>query len=222
MSISAVSGSTTTTTTSSSSSSSSTTSLASNYEMFMTLLLKQLEVQDPTNPVDTTEYTSQLVQYASLEQDVANGEKLDSLISAVNDLGYGSTGIGYLGRTVEASGDTTALQDGSASWEYDLDDDASSVTLTVTDENGKTVYTTTGETGEGTHSFSWDGTGSNGTTYSSGAYTLTVSAVDSAKASVGVDTRIKGTVTSVDNSSGSTVLNIGDVAIEVDDVLTVS
>lgn len=221
MSISAVSGSSTTTTTTSTSSSASA-SLVENYESFLTLLLKQLEVQDPTNPVDASEYTSQLVQLASLEQQISNGDKLDDLVSAVSDLGYGSTGIGYLGRTVEASGDTTALQDGSASWEYDLDDDASSVTLTVTDEDGKTVYKTTGETGEGTHSFSWDGTGSNGTSYSSGAYTLTVTATDSAKASVGVDTRIKGTVTSVDNSSGSTVLNIGDVAIEVDDVLTVS
>ncbi|MBP2230958.1 flagellar basal-body rod modification protein FlgD [Azospirillum agricola] len=224
MSVSALSSTyaTSSTATASSSSSRSSASLAENYQSFLTLLLKQLEVQDPTDPVDASEYTSQLVQLASLEQQMSIGDKLDDLTTAVSALGTGSSAIGYLGRTVEAEGDTTALQDGSAEWEYDLDSTASKVTLTVTDSSGKTVYTTSGETSSGTHALSWDGTGSNGSSYTSGTYTLAVTAFDSSGSAVGATTRIKGTVTGVDSSSGSAVLDVGGVSVSADDVLAIS
>lgn len=220
MAISSVSSTTSTTTTSSASSSTSS-SLVENYESFLTLLLKQLEVQDPTNPVDASEYTSQLVQLANLEQQIANGDKLDTMATAVNQMSFGYA-LGYMGQTVEASGDTTALQDGSAKWEYDLDSTAAKTTLTVTDEDGNTVFTTTGDTGSGTHEFTWDGTGSDGTKHTSGNFTLSVSATDSTGTAVTADIRMKGTVTGVDTSSGSTVLTVGGVTVALSDVQSVS
>lgn len=223
MSVSALSSTATTTAaTTTSSSSSSSASLVENYQSFLTLLLKQLEVQDPTDPVDASEYTSQLVQMASLEQQMSIGDKLDTLTTAVSALGTGTNAIGYLGRTVEAEGDTTALQDGSAEWEYDLDSTASTVTLTVTDSSGRTVYTQSGETASGTHALSWDGTATNGTTYSGGTYRLAVTATDSSGNSVGTTTRFKGTVTGVDSSSGDATLDVGGVSVSADDVLAIS
>lgn len=209
--------------TSSSSSTAQSSSLAGNYQSFLTLLLKQLEVQDPTNPVDASEYTSQLVQLASLEQQVSNGDKLDELTSAVSQLGTGIAAIGYIGRTVEAEGDTTALQDGAAAWEYDLDDDAKTVALTVRDEDGDVVYRQSGETSAGTHSFTWDGVGSDGTPYTEGSFTLSVDAVDSASTTIETTTRIKATVAGVDTSSSDTVLTLGSgVTITADQVLSLS
>lgn len=215
--------STTSTTAAASSATSSSASLAANYQSFLTLLLKQLEVQDPTNPVDANEYTSQLVQLASLEQDVANGDKLDELTSAMTQLGSGIAAIGYIGRTVEAEGDTTSLQDGEASWEYDLDSDAKTVALTVRDADGSVVYRQTGDSSAGTHSFDWDGVGSDGTVYTDGGFTLSVDAVDSANAAVSTTTRIKAVVNAVDTSSSDTVLDLGNgVTITADEVLSVS
>ncbi len=223
MSVSALSStSSTTATTTTSSSSSSSASLVNNYQSFLTLLLKQLEVQDPTDPVDASEYTSQLVQLASLEQQVSNGEKLDTLNSSISALGTGTNAIGYLGKTVEAEGSTTALQDGAASWEYDLDSTASKVTLTVKDSSGATVYSEKGETASGTHEFTWDGTDADGTIYSSGNYTLSISAVNSSGATVTTTTRFKGTVTGVDSSSGTATLSVGGVSVSADDVLAIS
>ncbi|WP_029009294.1 flagellar hook assembly protein FlgD [Azospirillum halopraeferens] len=212
----------TATTQTASSTKSSSASLAENYQSFLTLLLKQLEVQDPTNPVDASQYTSQLVQLASLEQDVANGKKLDSLNSAVSRIGSGIAAIGYLGRTIEAKGDTTALQNGSATWVYELDSAAASVSLTVTDANGTVVYRADGETAQGSHTLTWDGTGSDGTKHSSGAYTLTVTARDASGATIGTETRIKGTVTSVDTSGSATTLSVGGVDVRIDDVVSLS
>lgn len=219
MTISSVSSTTTSTT--STSSTSSTSSLA-NTQTFLTLLLKQLEVQDPTNPVDTSTYVSQLVSLASLEQQISVGDKLDTISSQLTSLGTGTASLGYLGKTVSADGDTTALQDGSANWTYDLGSDASSVTLTVTDSSGNTVYTQSGDTSSGSHSFSWDGTGTNGKTYSSGTYTLSVSATDSSGDAVDVDTTISGKVTSIDNSSGTTMLSIGGVSVDASSILSLS
>ncbi len=213
----------TTSTTATATSSSSSASLAANYQSFLTLLLKQLEVQDPTNPVDANEYTSQLVQLASLEQDVANGDKLDELTTAMTQLGSGIAAIGYIGHTVEAEGDTTSLQDGEASWEYDLDSDAKTVALTVRDADGSVVYRQTGDSSAGTHSFAWDGVGSDGTVYTDGGFTLSVDAVDSANAAVSTTTRIKAVVNAVDTSSSDTVLDLGNgVTITADEVLSVS
>lgn len=206
-----------------SSSTSASASLAANYQSFLTLLLKQLEVQDPTNPVDANEYTSQLVQLASLEQDVANGQKLDDLASAMTQLGSGIAAIGYIGRTVEAEGDTTSLQDGEASWEYDLDSDAKTVALTVRDGDGAVVYRQTGDSSAGTHSFTWDGVGTDGTVHTDGRFTLSVDAVDSSNAVVSTTTRIKAVVNAVETSSSATVLDLGNgVTITADEVLSVS
>ncbi|SMF19420.1 flagellar basal-body rod modification protein FlgD [Azospirillum oryzae] len=231
MLVDSVSSATATTTTSSSTSSSSSASLVDNYQSFLTLLLKQLEVQDPTNPVDASTYTTQLVQLASLEQQMSIGDKLDTLTSTVSDLssslstalGSGSSAVNYYGHTVEAEGSTTPMQNGEATWEYDLDSAASSVQLTITDSDGNTVYSdVSSSTAAGTHEVTWDGIGTDGKSYSSGTYTLSVTALDASGNAIDTTTRFKGTVTAVDSSSGTAVLNVGGVSLSADKVLTLS
>lgn len=221
--------STTSSTTSSSSTKSSSASLATNYQSFLTLLLKQLEVQDPTNPVDASTYTTQLVQLASLEQQMSIGDKLDDLTDAVSTLssstglGSDSSAVSYYGKTVEAEGSTTPLQDGEASWEYDLDTAASKVNLTITDSSGNVVYNElSASTASGTHEVTWDGIGTNGKSYDSGSFTLTVTATDANGKTLDTTTRFKGTVTSVDSSSGTAVLDVGGVSLSSEKVLSVS
>lgn len=233
-SVSSTSSTTTTSsssTSSSSSSNSSSSSVSESYETFLTLLLKQLETQDPTNPVDTTTFTTQLVQLSGLEQQMTTNDKLDELNSTVSDLassvssslGSGSSAINYYGKTVEAEGSTTPLQGGEATWEYDLDSAAASVKLTITDSSGNTVYSdVSSSTDAGTHEVTWDGIGTDGSSYSSGTYTLTVTALDANGKAIDTTTRFKGTVTSVDSSSGTAVLSVGGVSLSSDDVLSVS
>lgn len=235
MLVDSVSSTTSTTTTSSSSNSSSTSSssgsLVENYQSFLTLLLKQLEVQDPTNPVDASTYTTQLVQLASLEQQMSIGDKIDELTSTVSDLstsltsalGSTSSAINYYGQTVEAEGSTTPLQDGEATWEYDLESTAASVKLTITDSSGNTVYSdVSSSTAAGTHEVTWDGVGTDGSSYGSGTYTLSITALDANGDAIDTTTRFKGTVTSVDSSSGTAVLSVGGVSVSADNVLSVS
>jgi flagellar basal-body rod modification protein FlgD len=194
---------------SSSSSSSSTSDAVSAYNTFLTLLTTELQNQDPLNPTDTSEFTSQLIGLAGVEQQVNMSSTLSSILGMLNSYGL-SNGVAYIDKSITYDSDTAALQDGSAQWQYTLPSDADSVKLTVKDSDGNVVWSGTGDTGSGTHAFSWDGTDSDGAAHTSGAYTLTVTATDSSGAAISSTISAIGTVTGVDTSSGTTELQLGD------------
>lgn len=209
--------STTSSTTSTSSSSSASSSLSANYDMFLQLLCTQLQTQSPLDPMDTSEFTSQLATYAGLEQQISANDKLDELVSGINSLSL-SSGVGYLGHTVEADTDTLSVgADGSvdASWQYTLASDAGAVTLSVVDSAGETVWTGSGETASGSHTFSWDGTDANGDAVDPGDYTLQVSATTASGTAITSSIAIRGTVTAIDSSSGSTMVELGGTQVDL-------
>lgn len=209
---------TSTTDTTTTTSSSTTSGLSADYDMFIQLLVAQLQYQDPLDPTDTTEFTNQLVQYSNLEQQIATNDKLDEVLSSLDTFGL-SSGVGYMGHTVEAQGDTISVQDDGtvdADWVYYLDSGAKTVTLSVTDEDGNVVWEGTGTTTSGRNTFTWDGTDSDGNTVEGGAYTLTVTATDSSGDSVDATTYVSGKVTGVTSSDGTTILELGDMGITLD------
>ena len=195
MSISTTLGTTSSTTTNSSASSSTTSTATSSsataYNTFLTLLTTELKNQNPLDPTDTSEFTSELISLSGIEQQQQTNATLSSVLSSLNTMSI-SNGIAYIGKTVEASGDTTPLQSGSANWNYTLSDSAASVQLQVTDSSGTVVATSAGDATSGKHSYSWNGAGSDGTTYSSGDYTLKVTALDSSGKAVATSTTALG------------------------------
>jgi len=220
MSVSTVSSSSATTAAATSSSTSASTTALDSSD-FLNLLVDELENQDPLSPTDSSQFMSQMMSYASFSEQQSINSELSSLVSSLSGVTT-SSAIGYIGHTVEATGDTTSLSDDSASWGYSLDSDASSVTLTVKDSSGNTVYTTTGDTSSGSHSFTWDGTTSSGTQLTSGDYTLSVTATDASGNAVTTGTTISGTVTGIDSSSGTTMLDINGVSVPFDDIVAVT
>jgi flagellar basal-body rod modification protein FlgD len=184
------------------------------------LLCAQLTNQNPLDPTDATQFTSQLVQYSNLEQQIKTNDKLDTVLSSLSSSTFSSS-VGYLGHVVEAEGDSISVQsDGTvdATWGYDLDSKASSVALTITDSAGKTVWSGTGETAAGSHALEWDGTDSKGKAVPAGTYTLKVNARDSAGAVIETTTSIKGTVTAVDSTDGTTSLELGGTSVSLSNV----
>jgi flagellar basal-body rod modification protein FlgD len=200
------------------SSSSSTSTLSADYDMFIQLLCAQLENQDPLDPTDATEFTNQLVQYSNLEQQMATNDKLDEVLSSI-DLMSMSSGVGYMGHTVEAEGDTISVQDDGtvdAAWVYSLDSAATDVTLTVTDEDGNVVWEGSGDAAKGRNEFTWDGKDSDGNTVDGGAYTLSVQATSADGTTIGSTTSVSGKVTGVTSSDGTTILELGEMGITLD------
>jgi flagellar basal-body rod modification protein FlgD len=212
----------------SSSSSSSTlgsaaaTQTASNaYNTFLKLLTTQLQHQDPLNPTNTDTFTSEMIQLSGVEQQLQTNQTLSSMASNLNSI-TAANGLGYIGKKVTASGATVPLQNGSASWNYTLNQTASQVQLAVQDANGNTVWTGSGDPSSGQHNFSWNGKNSAGQAASSGDYTLQVTAVDSSGGAVTTSTNILGTVTGVDTSGDTTELKIGDISVPITSVTTLT
>src|SRR5215470_17072285 len=106
--------------------------LSGNFSTFLTLLTTQLKNQDPTSPMDSNQFTQQLVMYSQVEQQITTNDNLASLI-ALQKSAAGANAVSYLGRTAFTQGGETSLADGNASWRYTLPNDAATVTLNVTD-----------------------------------------------------------------------------------------
>ena len=188
---------------------------------FLMLMVEQLQNQNPTDPTDTSEYISQMVDYASFETEVEISEQLTSITEILSGF-MSSQGLGYLGQTVEALGNTTSLQDGEAEWSYTLDSDAESVSISILDEDGNTVYSAEGETGSGSHSFTWDGVTSDGEQLADGGqYTIQIEALDSEGNDVSGYTTVIAEVTAVDATGDEAVLGIGESSVLLDNVLAV-
>ena len=147
--------------------------LSGNFQTFLTLLTTQLQNQDPLAPMDSNQFTQQLVMYSQVEQQITTNDNLSSLI-ALQKSAAGANAVGYLGRTALTLGSETSLADGTANWRYTLPNDAASVTLTVTDANGRAVYTAAGDKTLGDHDFTWDGKSNSGIVQQAGTYRLSL------------------------------------------------
>jgi len=135
--------------------------LSGNLNTFLTLLTTQLQNQDPLSPMDSTQFTQQLVEYSQVEQQINTNTNLQNLIS-LQQAGAGAASVGYLGKNVTVTNGTAALTGGSATWNYTLAANASTTTLTVTNASGQTVYSTSGSTSSGSNKFAWNGEDNNG------------------------------------------------------------
>src|SRR3546814_13851877 len=93
-------------------------SLAETFDTFLTLLTTQLQHQDPLNPMDTNEFTSQLVEFTGVEQAISTNQKLDALIGLQADMQLNDA-VGYIDKLVGADGIILMLQDGDSTITYD-------------------------------------------------------------------------------------------------------
>lgn len=196
--------------------------LSADMNTFLTLLTTQLKNQDPLNPTDTAEFTSQLVQYSNVEQAIQTNEKLDALI-ALNNNNLGAQAVSYIGKVAQVLGDVMPLENGHAEATYTLSKDVQSCTVMVKDTNGNVVYTESGDPTAGTHNFKWDGKDSDGNQLPDGAYQIVVTTTSApGETMASVITTILGKVTGVASDSNGVYIGLGDsVTANLNDILTI-
>jgi flagellar basal-body rod modification protein FlgD len=200
---------------SSSSSSTSTPGIADNFQTFLTLLTTQLQNQNPLDPLDTNQFTAQLVQFAGVEQQLKQNDQLASLIS-IEKSTQSTQALTYVGYTVAVDGSTTQFN-GSATWNV-VAPQNTNATLTVTNAAGQTCYTGNFTLSNGNGTFVWDGKGNDGTQWPAGTYTLTATGQDQSGNTVGITTEVQGVVQSVDLTSSPPLLSIGGQSYTTDQV----
>jgi len=200
---------------SSNSSSNSTATIANNFQTFLTLLTTQLQNQNPLDPLDTNQFTAQLVQFASVEQQMKQNEQLTSLIN-IEKSAQSTQALVYVGNTVAVDG-SKAQFDGSAIWNLNAPKDTNA-TITITNSAGQTVYSGSYSLQQGNASFVWDGKGNDGVQYPKGSYTLTATGKDSSGNSVAISTEVQGVVDSVDLTASPPLLSIGGTTYTTDQI----
>jgi len=220
MSTSAVPSTTTTGTAATSTSSGAMQQLSGNLNTFLTLLTTQLQNQDPLSPMDSTQFTQQLVEYSQVEQQINTNSNLQSLIS-LQQSGSGAAAVGYLGKTVTVTNGNASLTNGSATWNYNLASPAASTTLTITNASGMAVYSGSGATTSGNNTFTWNGQDNNGNQLPDGTYALSVAATGASGATVSSTVSSTGTVSEINLSGTTPQLMIGSMAVPLSQVSTV-
>jgi flagellar basal-body rod modification protein FlgD len=196
-------------------------SLSETFDNFLLLLTKQLEHQDPLSPLDTNQFTQQLVAFTGVEQQIAMNRKLDDLISL--QLGNHAIGaLSFMNTSVEAASDQIWMADGAATVTYDLSRQAELAQLVIRNESGQIVRTVDLPTQSGPSSYEWDGTDDSGADLPAGIYQIDVVAVDEEGAPIAASTGFRGTVTGVALDGGDISLSIGDLIIPIGKVHKIS
>ena len=200
---------------SNSTSSTVTSGIADNFQTFLTLLTTQLQHQNPLDPLDTNQFTAQLVQFAGVEQQLKQNDQLKSLIE-IEKSAQATQALVYVGNTVAVDG-SKAQFDKSATWNFQAAKDTAA-TITITNSTGQVAYTGTYTLKQGNASFVWDGKGNDGVQWPAGTYTLTATGKDSSGNSVAISTEVQGVVDSVDLTASPPLLSIAGQSYTTDKI----
>jgi flagellar basal-body rod modification protein FlgD len=196
--------------------------IAENYTTFLSLLTTQLQNQDPTSPLDTNQFTSQLTQMTGVQQQLLSNQLLQQLVN--QSQGGVVSSVGLIGKTVTANGNTEMLQNGAATYQFNLPTAAATATGTITDSNNAVIWSgPIATSGTGAQTFTWNGQNQSGAAQTNGSlYTLTVSARDSAGQSIDVANSLQGAVTAIQQTNGTTMISVGTNQLPLSAVTGVS
>lgn len=187
---------------------------------FMTLLVAQIQNQDPLSPMDNAEFTGQLTQFSMLDDLSALNGKMDDNILVGQSINNTAM-LALVGKDVTVAGKAAWVENGAASVSMINSDDSGTATVDVKDESGNVVATYTKAVSAGLSDISWDGKLNDGSAASDGRYTLDVS-VDNEGTSVGFTTLMTGHVESLRYENGAGVVMVDDQEFYVSDIYKVS
>jgi flagellar basal-body rod modification protein FlgD len=196
--------------------------IAEQKNMFLNLLVKQLQYQDPLNPVENTEFTAQLAQFSQLEslsEMNSNIEEMTQFQNSMNSM----AAVSFIGKQVNATGNAINYSGGESFIDFNLEGNASEVTVTIYNSAGSVVRTIGMNTvQQGDVTCSWDGRNNNGESISPGKYYFTVKATDFNGAAVKTSTYANGTVTGVKFENGTIFLQVGDKEVTLADITKIT
>ena len=217
----AASASTTAKTTGSSSTTSTAASsakLTQDYNSFLKLLTTQMQNQDPLSPMESTEFTNQLVQFSQVEQQISQNTKLDKLVSLQNN-NQTQASLGFIGLDVEATGNAFSYDGNPVKMSYTLPETSTSTKIQIKNEKGVIVRTMDGVRSTSRQELTWDGKKSDGSAAPAGNYTMSVVAPKSDNKLMTATTTVFGRVSGIEAGNGVTTLMMGKVPVKMEDVI---
>ncbi len=193
-------------------------------DVFLKMLVAQMQNQDPLNPADSTQMSSQLAQFNMVEQQIDTNKFLQQLVGSQGGAGANldMASAGYLGHTVMINQSEIQYSGTSTSFSISLDNNAEAVFVTISDSNGSPVRTLSlAATPSGELPLTWDGRDADGIKVDSGIYNINVQAVDVTGQPVRATPQRSGTVDAVRNTTNGIELIVNGVATSLNNITEV-
>ncbi len=179
-------------------------SLAGNFQDFLKLLMTQLQNQDPTSPMDTNQFTNQLVQFAGVEQQINTNGSLTKLIEATQGNAVLQSAA-LVGKQVQVDSDHLALQNGKAELNF-VTAAPQAVNIGIYSDKGAKLQEVSVTSAVGSNTWAWDGRDSAGTMLPDGSYRAVVAAAASGAA---VPFTVSGTATGMQRNGDTLNVSLG-------------
>jgi flagellar basal-body rod modification protein FlgD len=196
--------------------------IADNFDQFLSILTTQLKNQNPLDPLDTNQFTQQLVQFSGVEQQLKTNEFLEALLmlnSSSN--GAASEAMSLIGKEITADTNAAELKNGAATWIFTAGGKADNAKITVKDTSGNVVYEGLQNIKAGENRFVWDGKSANGAAQPNGVYSVTIDAVNSSGTPVSTKTQMVGKVEGVDLNGEEPYLIVGAARLSLASIRSV-
>ncbi len=187
--------------------------LGANFNQFLQLLLTQVQNQDPTAPTDTTQFTTELVQFTGVQEQVNTNTSLGQLIG-LQQSAQVLQGSGLVGDTATVTANQIALQSGTGTVSF-TGTAGEPVAISIVNAAGTPLRDATLTANAGSNTWTWDGTDNSGNPVPDGAYNIAVETQSSNGANTPVPFSITGTATGISSSGTTTQLQIGALSVNL-------
>ena len=197
--------------------------LAGNFDTFLKLLTTQLQNQNPLDPLDTNQFTQQLVEFASVEQQINMNSNLGTLIT-MQQTSQSLQALQLVGANVTINSNTAALSNATstpATWGFTSPSPATGA-VTITNANGQVAYTGAVALTSGNQTYTWNGKGNNGVTWPDGNYTLSINATGANGQAVTVSTQVQGTVSAVNVNQNPPQVTVGGQSYPISSIQSIN
>lgn len=209
-----------TTSTASQTSNTALNSLSSNFSDFLSLLMTQLQNQDPTSPLDTNQFTSELVEFCGVEQQINTNSSLTQLIQATQGTEVMQASA-MTGKQVTVSSDHVPLQNGKGTIQF-TSPASEPVDISIYNDSGSKLSDVTMMAQKGTNTWTWNGTNSSGNSLPDGSYKVAVTGANTDGTTSALTFSVVGTATGVQNTSSGVQLQMGALSVDFSKVQSVS
>jgi flagellar basal-body rod modification protein FlgD len=186
-------------------------SLSGNFSNFLSLLMTQLQNQDPSSPMDANQFTTELVQFSGVAQQINTNSDLTQLIQ-LTQASQIEQSASLIGKPVTVASTQLSLQNSTAKINFSTAN-AEPVGIAVYDSAGAQVQTAAMTSSAGANSWTWNGQNANGSSMPDGAYKVSVTALGANGAASQVPFTVTGTATSVQNNSGTVQIQMGGLIL---------
>lgn len=195
--------------------------LAGDFNTFLTLLTTQIKNQSPTDPLDTNQMTNQLVQFASVEQQIAMNQNLQRLL-ALEQASQLTASAPLIGRNVEVEAEQISLQSGTGTLKLPAGGASQLAQITIRGAGDRVIRQETVQLGSTPRNWSWNGRDAGGLSMPDGAYKVSVTGVGAGGRTESLPFTTIGRVTGAERVGGDLKLLLGQLQVSFDRLRSVS